>query len=209
MIFSTVFIEKVPQNADHQVCVGILDDVDLSLGVVAGLLSGLNSSSAAGPDDLHPHMLKICSDALSLPLYLLFVRSLRKGELPTLWKSSIVTPLFKSGNRCDPLNYRPVNFTSVCCKVLEKVIVAQLVEYLELNNLLSANQFGFRKGKSVEDQLLVTYADIADSVYTGLVVDVIFLDFSKAYDVVSHSTILEKCKSWVLVAICLFGYLNF
>ena len=53
----------------------------LSLGDVAGLLSGLNSLSSADPDDLYPHMLKACSDALSLPLYLLFVRSLRKRVL--------------------------------------------------------------------------------------------------------------------------------
>ena len=79
-------------------------DVDLSLGDVEDLLSGLNSSSAAGSDGIHPHMLKACSDALSLPFYLLFVRSLSEGELPTLWKTSIITPLFKSENRCEPLN---------------------------------------------------------------------------------------------------------
>ena len=118
--FSTVFVEQVPQNAaDHQVCVGVLDDVDLSLWVIAGLLSCLNSSSTAGSGSLHLHMLKAYSDALSLPLYLLLVRSLSEGEFPTLWKTSIVTPLFRSGNLCDPLNYRPVSLTSVCCKVLE------------------------------------------------------------------------------------------
>ena len=69
--FSTVFIEGVPQNeADYQVYAGVLDSVELSLGVLAGILSGLNSSSAAGPDGFHAHMLKACSNALSLPLYL-------------------------------------------------------------------------------------------------------------------------------------------
>ena len=183
-----------------------MDDVDLSLGIVAGVLSGLNSSSAAGPDVLHPHMLKACLDALSLPLYLLFIRSLSKVELPTRWKTSIVTPLFKSGNRCDPLNYQPMSLMSVCCKVLERVIVAQLVECLELNNLLSANQFGFCKGRSVEDQLLVTYVDIANSVDKGLVVDMIFLRYSMLLAILLFK---KNCKSWVLVQICLFGYMSF
>ena len=66
-----------------------------------------------------------------------------------------MTPLFKNGSRSDSLNYRPVTLTSVCCKVLERIIVSQLAGYLELNDLLSVNQFGFRKGRSVEDQLLV------------------------------------------------------
>ena len=87
--------------------------------------------------------------------------------------------------------------------------MAQLVEYLELNNLLSANLFGFLKGRSAEDQLLVTYADIADSVDQGLVVDIIFLDFSKAFDVVSHFVILEKLQKLgiggnLLIWICEF-----
>ena len=91
-----MFIEKVLQYAaDPQVYAGILDDVDLSLGVVAGFLSGLNSSPAAGSDGLHPHMLKACLDALSLPLYLLFVRSLSEGERPTLCKTYRGTLLFR------------------------------------------------------------------------------------------------------------------
>ena len=72
--------------------------------------------------------------------------------------------LFKNGSRCNPLNYRPVSLTSVCCKSLERVIVSQLTEYLETSGLLSSNQFVFRKGRSVEDQLLLTYAEVANRV---------------------------------------------
>ena len=120
----------------------MLDDV-LSPVYVTGLFSWSNGSFAVDPNGLHPHMLKEYSEALSLPLYLLFDRSLYKGVLPTPWKTSIVTPLFKNGNRCDPLNYHSVSLTSVCCKVLERVIVSQQVEVLEVNGLLSVNQFGF------------------------------------------------------------------
>lgn len=80
----------------------MLDEVCLSPVVVAGLLSGLNGSSAA-PDDLHPRMWEECSDALSLLLYLLFDRSLHDGVLLTLSYTSIATPLFKNRNRSDPL----------------------------------------------------------------------------------------------------------
>ena len=73
---------------------------------------------------------------------------------------------------------QPVNLTSVCCNVLEMVIVSQVVDYLESNGLLSVNQFGFHKGKSVEDQLPVTYGEVVELVDKGFVM--IFLDFSEA-----------------------------
>ena len=65
----------------------------------------------------------------------------------------------------------------MCCKELERVIVSQVVDYLDSNGLLSVNHFGFRKGRSVEDHLLVTYGEVVDLVDWGFVVDMIFLDF--------------------------------
>ena len=64
-----------------------------------------------------------------------------------------MAPLFKNDSRCDPLTSRSMSLTSVCCKALERVIVPQLIGYLELNSLFSVNQLGPCKGKSVEDQL--------------------------------------------------------
>ena len=89
----------------------------------------------------------------------------------------MIEPLFKSGSRRNRLNYRPVNLTSVCCKTLDRIVVLQLTKYLEVNGLLSDHQYGFRKD-SFDDQLLLTYAEVADRVDSGLIVDIIFLDFS-------------------------------
>ena len=72
----------------------------LSESVVKVVFS-LNCSSAAGPEGLHPIMLKTCTAALSLPFYHLFVRSLDEGVLPDLWKITIVAPLYKNGSRFD------------------------------------------------------------------------------------------------------------
>ena len=95
--FSTVFVEDAPPvAAQHQSFAGVLDKVYATSENVVKVLSGLNSSSAAGPDGLHPHLLKACSGALSLPFYLLFERSLDEGALPNLWKTSIVTALYKN-----------------------------------------------------------------------------------------------------------------
>ena len=114
------------------------------------------------------------------------------GCLPALWKWSVVVPLFKSGSRCSPSNYRPISLTSVCCKTLERLIATHIMDFLEENQLLSNRQFGFRRGRSTEDQLLLVYSEVVRWVDAGKVVDMVYLDFSKAFDLVSHRILLEK-----------------
>ena len=97
---------------------------------------------------------------LLTPLYRIFAKSLNSGYLPKIWKESIIIPIFKKGSRHLSLNYRPISLTSVCCKTLERIIVDGLTEYLQVNNLLSQDQFDFRSGRSTEDQLLLVYNNV-------------------------------------------------
>ena len=120
------------------------------------LLSRIDVNSSMGPDGVHPRILKNCP-SIAYPLHLLFTNSVTLGSLPSAWKVSEVVPIFKKGARYDPLNYRPVSLTSVCCKTLERVIAEQLTAFLEDNSILSEDQFGFRKGRTVVDQLILTY----------------------------------------------------
>ena len=82
-------------------------------------------------------------------------------------------PIFKSGSRYDALNYRPVNLTSVCCKSLERIIVANLYDYFHDNNLFCSEQYGFHRGHTVEDHLLSTYDDVFVGLDRGFEVDVV------------------------------------
>ena len=191
--FIGVFNPRVPSNASpHQHCNVSMDNLSISLGDVLAALSKLNVSRAPGPDDVHPHLLKSCSGAVAFPLFLIFVKSLRSCELPAAWKCSIVVPLFKSGSRCSPANYRPVSLTSVACKTMERILAVHIEQFLEANGLLSERQFGFRKGRSTEDQMLLVYGEVARLVDAGRVVDMVYLDFSKAFDLVSHQILIEK-----------------
>ena len=84
---------------------------------------------------------------------------------------------------------------SVCCKSLEKIIASSLIDFLETNSLLSPDQFGFRAGRAVEDQLLLVYEDVTAWLDSGYSVDVVMFDFSKAFDVVSHGVLIDKLSA--------------
>ena len=98
------------------------------------------------------------------------------------------------GDKTDPKNYCPISLTSVICKTMEHIIISQLMNYLESNNILTENQFGFREHQSCESQLLVTVNDIAKAINNKLQVDLAVLDFSKAFDKVAHVRLLHKLE---------------
>ena len=194
--FASVFVGTTPiVPAPGPVQLENMEIVEFSLGDVESVLKGLDVSTAAGPDNMHPALLKSCALELSYPLFIIFQKSLQHSVLPSLWKTSLVAPIFKSGSRYSPLNYRPVSLTSVCCKAMERILVEQLKEHLEDNGLLSTHQFGFRKARSTEDQLLLTYKEVTDWTNEGYVVDMALLDLSKAFDLVNHSVLLIKLRN--------------
>ena len=137
----------------------------------------------------------------------MFRRSLDQSCLPSEWKKALVVPIFKKSSRLDPLNYRPISLTSVVCKVMERIIARELVTYLEEAELLAGDQFGFRVGRSTEDQLLLTYDYVTKAVDSGAIVDLILFDFSKAFDVVCHQLLLEKLEC-LGVGGCLLGWIG-
>ena len=170
-----------------------IESVPVSVALVRKTLMSLDVNSSMGPDGVHPCLLKSCP-SLAEPIYRIFVRSLENGKIPLCWKFSEIVPLFKKGFRSNRLNYRPISLTSVCCKSVERSISHSLMEFLE-SNLLSHDQFGFRSGRSVEDQLLLVYEDVTCWLDSGSIVDVILFDFSKAFDVVPHGILVKKLSA--------------
>ena len=169
-----------------------MDPVWITVDDVYETLIKLDPSSAAGADEVHPQFLRSCAEFLALPLQIVFVKSLRSGCLPSVWKNSVVIPIFKKGSRCSPLNYRPVSLTSISCKSMERILASHILSFLEDNHLLADSQFGFRKAHSTVDQLLLVYGEVAKWVDSGKVVDIVYLDYTKAFDLVSHQILLEK-----------------
>ena len=195
--FASVFSTGVSGSpAKHQTCPDsvLLDGIDFTLDDVGAVLNNLDPNSSMGPDGLHPQLLKSCSETLAYPLHKIFQISLKEGSLPQEWKTSIVIPIFKKGSRYDPLNYRPVSLTSVPGKCLERLVCQEVYQFLADHDVLAKEQFGFRPGRSTEDQLLLTYDDITKNLDVGHVTDLILFDFSKAFDKVDHSILLQKLR---------------
>ena len=168
---------------------------DFTVDDVLAALNKLKLSPSSGPDGLPSIVFRRCAMVLSYPLLIIFRKSLSSRSVPSPWKDSDVMPLFKGGIHSSPTNYRPITKTSVCSKTLERLIVSQLFEYLNENDLISICQFGFRSGLSVSDQLLLAYEYVSVNMDHGNVVDMLYFDYAKAFDMVDHRILLTKLSS--------------
>ncbi|KAK4827896.1 hypothetical protein QYF61_022319 [Mycteria americana] len=137
-------------------------------------------------------VLKELADVLTKPLSIIYQQSWLTGEVPADWRLANVTPIFKKGRKEDPGNYRPVSLTSVPGKLMEQIILSAITRHVENNQGIKPSQHGFRKGRSCLTNLISFYDKVTCLVDEGKAVDVVYLDFSKAFDTVSHSIFLEK-----------------
>ena len=129
----------------------------------------------------------------NLPLYCKWSsRSRDSGKLPHIWKEANVSPIFKTGDKSDPANYRPIPLTCVLCKVLEHIVASNLTEHLDNSNILFELQHGFKEKRSCETQSVMLVDKTAKNMQMGKQTDLIILDFSKAFDKVAHEKLISK-----------------
>ena len=168
----------------------ILTDLDFTEGDMEFACSELSKTSAAGPDGVPSALLKECKKELKRPLYILWKASVNQGVIPPDLLLVLLSPIHKGGSRADPAQYRPVALTSHITKVFERVIRRALVIHLETQDMLPGDQHGFRQHRSTLTQLLSHWDQVLDHLEQGETVDVIYTDFSKAFD---------KCETNVLL----------
>ena len=173
----------------------VLTDVIFSVDVIRDKLHGLNPNKSPGPDSIHPQVLHSCSDVLALPLSIIFDKCFNDSFVPHDWRIANVTPIFKKGDHSSPCNYRPVSLTSVVCKVMESVIKDAVLNHLLSNGLLNLSQHGFLPKRSCVSNLLGFLDNVTQLVDLRNDVDVIYLDFQKAFDKVPLNRLMLKVKS--------------
>ena len=134
-------------------------------------------------------------EQISTPLAHMFNMSLQEGIVPLEWKEANIVPLFKKGSRNKSVNYKPVSLTSVICKLLETIIRDHMMDFLVKHKLINPSQHGFLKARSCLTNLLGFFEEITKWMDEGSPVDVIYLDFKKAFDKVPHQRLILKLKS--------------
>ncbi|KAF2344603.1 Reverse transcriptase domain [Trinorchestia longiramus] len=173
----------------------ILSDGVFTVEKVEEQLSILNPDKSTGSDGLGPQILKETTEVISEPLTNIFNRSLETGIVPDDWKRANVTPIFKKGNKQIPNNYRPISLTSVISKTIERLLKVRITKHLNDQNLINDTQHSFREKRSCLTNLLDFFEEVNRIYDSTKAMDLVYLDFRKAFDKVPHERLISKVEA--------------
>ena len=195
--FSSCFLsDEADQNFVNGLCNNstTLNNVCFTAEDTIKAINSLKSSTSLCPDSIPSCIIKLCVPDIVPILIKIYEISLNSGNYPDAWKISYIRPRFKSGSKFDVSNYRPINVTSILSRIMEKIIKTQMFNYFITENVISPSQHGFiskRSCATCQADFLNHITSLRDKGYSAAV---LYFDFSKAFDTVSHSRLLHKLE---------------
>ena len=198
-LFNEYFYKQFSQPSEYNIDIDMSNSnnssIDLKFHVfdIYMILKDLNPSKAAGPDGINGMVLKKCASRLAKPLSLMYNISYVTGCIPDEWKLASIVPVHKKGDKASVENYRPISLTSLVMKVFERCIKTELLAICEES--IDPRQHGFVNHKSCTTQMIPFIDSLTLSLNNRSRTDVIYFDFAKAFDTVSHDLILHKLKT--------------
>jgi len=210
--FQSVFTQddgSLPQFPKRTHSPDTICDVNITPTIVQKIIHKLKTNSAAGPDNLPPIFFLRTEPFITFPLSILFRSLIDLHTLPTEWKLSIITPIFKKGSPSNPANYRPIALTCTACKILESIIASDLLNFLHSHQLINKHQHGFLKKHSTLTNLLESVNDWSLSLSRHNSVAIAYIDFQRAFDSVPHPKLLHKLIGYGIDGNLLFWLSSF
>ena len=168
-----------------------LDQIMITEDRVRRVLRSLRGDKSPDVDGIGPRLLVHIQDEVSLPISILFNKFMSEGKIPEDWRRANIVPIFKAGSRNKPENFRPASLTSQVCKMFESLMRDDIVNHLESKGLLNISQHGFRKGRSCLTNLLSFLEEMTEKLDAKNSIDVVYLDFAKAFDKVPYNPIRD------------------
>lgn len=162
---------------------------------VSQIIHNLNNNTSTGLDGISTKAIKCLKNVISDRLTKCINKCLKEGIFPDTLKIAKVSPIYKSGSRSDPNNYRPVSVLPVMSKIFERILYTRLNTYLTKKKFLIPEQYGFRP----KSRTLTAAMDLITKIKTNIdkkyIALGIFIDLKKAFDTVSHQKLLQKLKN--------------
>ena len=159
---------------------------------ICNIIHRLKGNKSSGHDNISAKVIKAVAQYISAPLSEVFNVSLATGDFPDKLKIARISPIYKSDDRLCISNYRPISVLSVFSKILERIMYDRLLSFLNTNNILSENQYGFREKHSTYMALINLVDKISEELDNKKLTAGIFVDLSKAFDTVDHCILLNK-----------------
>ena len=173
----------------------VLENIVFTRKDISAYIQKMNNNKAPGPDGIYTRHIKELKEQIVEILTKIFNKSMSDSEIPEDFKLANVTAIFKKGDKSNASNYRPISLTSLVGKLMESIIRDHIVEHLDKHNLIKNSQHGFRRNRSCLTNLLEFFHGIIENYDTHKSVDIIYLDFQKAFDTVPHIRLLEKLRA--------------
>lgn len=177
--------------------------LDTDYQEINSIINELKNNKSPGCDGLKSETVKCISDYIIEPLVFIINRCMSLGHWPSVFKDTIVIPIFKKGDNTIPSNYRPISLTTNFTKIFEKVLKNRLQSYLKHNKILSDRQFGFRENLSTQDAILCLTKSVYSALDKSLPCLCLFIDLAKAFDTVSHPLLLKSLEDIGIRGNCL------